>query len=87
MMNDRRKRTRIDASVDESLLAGHLTTASPAGNHTSSLAGWHVAGVGVLQPTFDRIVVVSSAPVKLPLQSVSAEYGSLTIRSAAASSG
>ena len=88
MMNDRRKRTRIDASVDESLPAGRLTTASPAGNHSSSLAGWRVAGVGVLRPTFDCIVIISSAPVgvlksKLPLQmleTASHSYDVITYR-------
>ena len=89
-MNDRRKRTRTDTSVDESLPAGPLTTAARAGNHSLSLVRRSVAGVGVLQPTFDRIVVVSSAPVgvlksKLPLQmleTASHNFGVITYRGA-----
>ena len=71
-MDGRRKRTRIDANVDESLPAGPLTAAG-AGDHSLRPVRRSIDGVGVLQPGFDRIVIVSSAPVgvlksRLPLQ-------------------
>ena len=83
-MDGRRKRTRTDTSVDESQPAGPLTTAARAGDHSLSPVRRSIAGVGVLQLSFDRVVIVSSAPVgvlkrKLPLQMLEAASHSFDV--------